>query len=421
MNLFINYNDFLRRYFPYLDKYNEQDFLKAKIAIASLLNLILLNIVDLIVFSGEIYFPILATVNLVVWTGTFILLFNTIRINAVYKILTIYGSVSTSFHAFLGGGLYSSYIMWFLIICLGMSIFFNRKFSILASIYSILSVSFFFYLQITGIVDFKNELKRIPVLYDYFNMISVLIMLAIALYFFFTKENIEFLWKKEKEVQIDQLEHLLEQRDMEIKRMRNEMATEFHDEMGNKLALISTYINVLQVQNFDDNPKLKDYLDKINTNAKSVYEGTRDFIWTIEAEHANFFELGVYLRDFGERLFLPVDVDFITESLSQELKRVKTTFIENHQIILIVKEAMTNALKHSQTKKIELRFNNDIDYVTLHVKDYGVGFEPESLNRVYGINNMKKRAEKINQELIVVTAANKGVEIILKYKITPNR
>ncbi|HTF82252.1 MAG TPA: ATP-binding protein [Cytophagales bacterium] len=417
----LSYSNFLRRYFPYINEYNEQDFLKAKIAIASLLNLILLNIVDLIVFGNETYFPILATVNLIVWTGTFVLMFNTIRINAVYKILTIYGSISTSFHAFLGGGLYSSYIMWFLIICLGMSIFFNRKFSILASVYSIISVSFFFYLQITGIVDFKKELDRIPVLYDYFNMISVLIMLAIALYFFFTKENIEFLWKQEKEVQIDQLEHLLELRDMEIKRMRNEMATEFHDEMGNKLALISTYINVLQVQNYEVDPKVKDYLEKININAKSVYEGTRDFIWTIEAEHANFYELGVYLRDFGERFFLPVDVDFFTQDLSEELKKIKTTFIENHQIILIVKEAMTNALKHSSTRKIELKFNSDADFVTLHVKDHGVGFDPENLNRVYGINNMKKRAEKINSELLVNTEVGKGVEIVLKYKITPNR
>ncbi len=284
-----------------------------------------------------------------------------------------------------------------------------------------LSVSFFFYLQVSGKIDFKEELKSIPVLYDYFNLMSVLVMLAIALYFFFTKENVDLLWKKQKENQIGELEQLLEQRNLEIKKMRNEMATEFHDEMGNKLALISTYINVLQVQNYDGSPKLKDYLEKINANAKSVYEGTRDFIWTIEAEHANFYELGVYLRDFGERLFLPVDVDFMTQSLSPDLKKVKTTFIENHQIILIVKEAMTNALKHSRTKKIELMFQYTNDYVALHIKDYGVGFEPEHLNRVFGINNMKKRAEKIFSELDVLTEPNKGVEIILKYKITPNR
>lgn len=421
MNFAENYNFFLRKTFSNFQLFSNEDFLKAKIAIASLVNLIVLNFLDLIVFSGQSNYIILSSVNLLVWLFTLVILFKTNQINITYKILTIYGSISTSFHALLGGGLYSSYIMWFLIICLGMSIFFNRSFSILASIYSMLSVSFFFYLQVSGKIDFKEELKSIPVLYDYFNLMSVLVMLAIALYFFFTKENVDLLWKKQKENQIGELEQLLEQRNLEIKKMRNEMATEFHDEMGNKLALISTYINVLQVQNYDGSPKLKDYLEKINANAKSVYEGTRDFIWTIEAEHANFYELGVYLRDFGERLFLPVDVDFMTQSLSPDLKKVKTTFIENHQIILIVKEAMTNALKHSRTKKIELMFQYTNDYVALHIKDYGVGFEPEHLNRVFGINNMKKRAEKIFSELDVLTEPNKGVEIILKYKITPNR
>ena len=64
-------------------------------------------------------------------------------------------------------------------------------------------------------------------------------------------------------------------------------------------------------------------------------------------------------------------------------------------LVLIFKEAMHNALKHSHCQNVNLAFR--LENGTLHISltDDGSGFVKNEKRQGYGIGNMQNRAEKI--------------------------
>src|SRR6478609_9386213 len=179
MNLAENYNNFLRNNFSNLGGYDEQDFFKAKMMLAGLFNLFVLNVLNILFVNFNDQQLCLSYSNLTIWVLNFYLTLKLRNIRIPYKVMAIYGPISTSLHALFGGGLYSSYIFWFPVMCLGMSIFLDRNFATMIAVYSMVCITIYAYLQINEKVDFKKEIELIPVYFDYTNLMSVFTMLVL--------------------------------------------------------------------------------------------------------------------------------------------------------------------------------------------------------------------------------------------------
>lgn len=94
---------------------------------------------------------------------------------------------------------------------------------------------------------------------------------------------------------------------------------------------------------------------------------------------------------------------------------------ESEQALRIVREAITNAQKHSRSERILviLCFGESIHQISLKVKDFGVGFdimEPAKDGRAhFGMKIMQARAARLGGEVCIQTLANHGTEIIFSW------
>ena len=72
-----------------------------------------------------------------------------------------------------------------------------------------------------------------------------------------------------------------------------------------------------------------------------------------------------------------------------------------HNIFLIVKEALTNALKHAGAREVQVQVKISGHTLEILVQDDGRGFDPASLaeGRRNGVGNMRRRAEAIGGKL----------------------
>lgn len=198
----------------------------------------------------------------------------------------------------------------------------------------------------------------------------------------------------------------------ELSTVRENVAQDFHDELGNTLASISVLSNLVLLK-LPKNSEIYSKIEKIKTDSKSLYSGMRDFIWSMDQKSDRLDELQLYLNDFGEQLFVNTSIDFIVTS---SLDTTKTTlpYYWSKQLVFIYKEAMTNALKYSQATEIELSITLRPDQVLeIVLKDNGIGFETEKLQRINGLNNMKLRAKRIHSELHIIST-HKGTKIIFE-------
>jgi signal transduction histidine kinase len=209
---------------------------------------------------------------------------------------------------------------------------------------------------------------------------------------------------------------LQKQKELEVKltTVRENIAEDFHDDLGNKLASITILTDMLS--NKVTSKESKGIVDQILNHSDSLYKGTKDFIWTLKKESDQIEEMVTYLSDFGEDFFQQLNIQFRIEKCIES--DVKLPYYWSRHLILIFKEAMTNAAKHSQCTETVIEFNFRKNHLKIVFQDNGIGFAQEEISNQNGLRNMVDRAAKIGGELHC-SSSNNGTEIIFTGNVYP--
>ena len=85
------------------------------------------------------------------------------------------------------------------------------------------------------------------------------------------------------------------------------------------------------------------------------------------------------------------------------------------EVMPIVGEAVSNALRHSGTGVVDVRAEMLSDRLVLSVVDEGKGFDPQSVKRGMGLDNLEERVRRLGGELSLrsVIGAGTVVEVVL--------
>lgn len=202
----------------------------------------------------------------------------------------------------------------------------------------------------------------------------------------------------------------------ELTSVREHIAQDFHDDLGNKLARISLFSTMVEKELPDKDSKISSKIRQITEDSNSLYKGTRDFIFSLKESSDYIEELVTYISDFGEEFFSTTSIKFRVDRTIDSNK--KLPYYWSKQLIYIFKEAMTNALKHSECTEVSLKFTFKNDQLTIECVDNGKGISEMELTSNNGLLNMKQRAKKIGGELIIKTIKHSGTSIIFDGKTT---
>ena len=202
-------------------------------------------------------------------------------------------------------------------------------------------------------------------------------------------------------------------REEEATKVRKTMARDFHDNMGNQLASITVFSNLISLKLKDKSEEINGLLNNIEKHSKSLYNGTKDFIWSMNPESDNLLEIFTYLKDFGEDFFNRTAVEFYADNMVGSDQKIEVPSGWSRQIVLIFKEAMTNSLKHSKASSLHLSLQIEHDSFTIVCSDDGKGIEDDKIGKGNGYRNMNTRASQIDCNLNIQSNAKNGLEVIL--------
>ncbi|MFO7445667.1 MAG: two-component regulator propeller domain-containing protein [Ignavibacteriaceae bacterium] len=206
---------------------------------------------------------------------------------------------------------------------------------------------------------------------------------------------------------------------LEIENMRKKIADDFHDELGHKLTKISLYSELMRkglVEKPGEPVSLENdenYLKKINEAANTLFDDTKDFIWSIDPVKDTLYDLAVYLKDFGDELFDKSGIAFRVNEISVELSEINLPMDWKRQLILLFKEAMNNCLRHSECTNVELSVSAPDEKIEITLKDDGKGFITNNGLKGRGLVNMKARADKLKAMLTIESVPGKETVIRL--------
>jgi signal transduction histidine kinase len=194
---------------------------------------------------------------------------------------------------------------------------------------------------------------------------------------------------------------------------RTRIAQDLHDTLLQGVISASMQLHVANEHLPDDSPA-KPLVDRVIQLMGQVVEEGRDAVRGLRSAYGNSDDLGTAFARIGE--------EFRTDQTKDYSVVVKGTPQELHPIIRdeayrIVREALTNAFRHSGGNKIEVELEYTSRQLKILIRDDGAGIDPNvvELGRDghWGLTGMRERAESIGGRLKVWSRANAGTEVEL--------
>ena len=137
-------------------------------------------------------------------------------------------------------------------------------------------------------------------------------------------------------------------------------------------------------------------------------------MWTVDPRNDDFASFAAYVRNSLGKQFenAPVELNLVIELAPEDARHMLGPEVKR-QVILTLKEAVNNALRHANAKEISVTLSLRRDQLNLVVSDDGKGFDPSKVREgANGLINFRKRAELLNGTVAIDTDAT-GTRITL--------
>ncbi len=207
---------------------------------------------------------------------------------------------------------------------------------------------------------------------------------------------------------------------LEIERIRARIAADLHDDIGSGLTRIALMTEVMQRQvqalgrmEKPDTTLLWEIgasMLRVGSISRELVEGMSDVVWSIDPRNDSLEKLIDRVRVYALDVCESKDIDFRLEK-PDELGRYPTSSDISRCALLVSKEAINNAARHSGASSISMRVSFIDRQLRIVIEDNGKGFEMDELSRINGLTNMRSRVEKAGGAFSVDSAKGAGSRI----------
>ena len=198
---------------------------------------------------------------------------------------------------------------------------------------------------------------------------------------------------------------------LEIERLRVQIASDLHDDIGSALTKIA--INSEIIQSTKNSGKISAAARSIGQVSRAVITTMSDIIWSIDARNDTVGDLLDRMKDLIVDMFYAAEIQhhFTFSGLEPE-RKIAIQLRQN--LFLIFKETINNIVRHSQADEVSIELTNSGGRFIMTISDNGKGFDLQNSGTGNGIKNIKMRAERIGAQIEIIN--NNGATIILRMK-----
>ena len=186
---------------------------------------------------------------------------------------------------------------------------------------------------------------------------------------------------------------------------RNAVALDLHDGLAQELALLSAYTHARQ-----DERASPEWIDELRCTAeRALAEARRAIMLLSSSESVPFDEDLNHAAQQASGASVGIRVEVDSEALAADLAH-------RESIVKIVREAVTNAVRHGHARNIDIRLDG-AGSATLRVLDDGKGFDVGGSANAgrYGVISMRETAESIGGTLEIRSAPGLGTTVEVQW------
>lgn len=196
----------------------------------------------------------------------------------------------------------------------------------------------------------------------------------------------------------------------EAEAVRTRIARDIHDDMGGDITKIVLLSHEARRSLEHDPEAVSSTLVRIVDLSRDVSHALHDVVNTVDPRSDDMALVLAHARDMVSRLLegtaLKAELDLRHDGTSRTLDPER-----KRSLLLLLKEAVNNVLKHARATHITVSFTTNNDRFDLLVKDDGQGFNTDAHVVGNGLHNMRARAATLGAELRLMSGPGLGSTI----------
>lgn len=204
-----------------------------------------------------------------------------------------------------------------------------------------------------------------------------------------------------------------------LQRERARIARDIHDEVGAGMTHLVLQGELLQTE-LPPESAVRCQAAQVCEQARSVARALEEVVWMVNSRRDTLRDFVSFvcryaqgfLRDTPIRCRLDVQADLPEREFELSQRR---------GLLLAVKEALNNAAKHSAATELHLRIRVAPDRVRVEVDDNGRGFDPATVSRGNGLDNLQQRLAELGGRCKIRSAPGQGCHVELEAPFRPAR
>lgn len=183
---------------------------------------------------------------------------------------------------------------------------------------------------------------------------------------------------------------------------RNRLAQDLHDGINGDLAVIKYKISSIEPNKFSKKEKI--FYDDALGMLDNAVEQVRRISHNLAPPSLHNFDLVEAIQQFCSKQNASNSVHISFQYFGNRLVLKK----ENETAIYrIIQELLNNIIKHANASEALVQLNNHEDKLMITVEDNGQGFDPKSLDKGIGLQNIKSRVNFLKATLDI-NSSKKG-------------
>ena len=210
----------------------------------------------------------------------------------------------------------------------------------------------------------------------------------------------------------------MEKRSATLLEERGRLTRDLHDCVLQSLYTIGLNLETTHRTNVYETPDTARFGDPVVGQLKRLIQKVRGMIRSLESGSVQEFDLAAELQNLIDtyRQLSPLH---ITTDIAPGVV-TKATTEERREVLIIVREAVSNCVRHARAVHATVSLYAHGDRLRLLIADDGVGFTQEAIRRKgYGLSNIAARAKKLGGRLLVRSHLGKGTRILVEFVLEP--
>lgn len=215
----------------------------------------------------------------------------------------------------------------------------------------------------------------------------LLVVLTVAVVWISQLRRVVELRTAQLQREIRERERVERQHALEAERSR--IARDLHDDLGSSLTEINVLASTGQRPQVDDASQAN-LFHAIAGKARSLIAALDVIVWAVDPEDNLLQSLADYLTGYTEEFFsntniacrFKVPVSFPAVTLDGRVR---------HDLLMAVKEALNNVVRHSEATDVEFRMEVVSGQLEIEITDNGKGFESGLETGGHGLKNLSSR------------------------------